>query len=237
MRHISAVSMGLFFASIVCVTFAEPREHFTVTASPPQATLPRKVLLLPLDLAVYSVGAGGVTERAEDLTKDERTETENMIREEIAKDKHLELVSLPQLDKTAQAQLDEHIALYVQVAGTALLHSGRQDPWPQKVTHFDYTLGNGLRFLKDRTGANAALIVFGEGGVPTLSSYVAGLLPLFVGVAYVPQARATAVVGIVDLETGNLLWLDQAALPGGIMNSVSRVLSGYPDAPGGTAQK
>jgi hypothetical protein len=194
-------------------------------------------LLLPLDVTVYRVGAGGVTERAEDLTEVEQTETEKMIREEIAKAKHLDLVSLPPLDKATQAQLDEHIALYHQVARAALLHSGRIDPWPQKVAHFDYTLGDGLRFLKQRADADAALIVLGEAGIPTTSSYLAGLIPLLAGVVIVPQARASAVVGFVDLETGNLLWLNQAVMTGGVASAVSQALDEYPDPTAVAAQK
>lgn len=231
MRHVFVVSIGFIVALAVPAAFADPLQYFTLTSNPPRATLPHKVLLLPLDVTVYRIGAGGVTERAEDLTKDERTETEKTLHEDIAKDKHLELVELPQLDNATQAKLDEYIALYDQVAGAALLHAGRFGAWPQKVSHFDYTIGDGLRFLKQRTGADAALIVLGQGGVPTTSSFIAGLIPIVVGVVAVPQARAQAVVGIVDLETGNLLWLDRAMLAGGVSTAVSQALRDYPDAP------
>lgn len=230
MHRFITASIGIVAVCATAIAFADPREHFTVTSTSPRTMLPHKVLLLPLDISVYRVGAGGVTERAEDLTKDERTETETMLRDEIAKDKHLEFVAFPTLDSGTQALLDEYIELYDQVAGAALLHTSRLGAWPQKVNHFDYTLGDGLRFLRQRSGADAALIIHGEGGVPTTSSFVAGLIPIIVGVVAVPQARAQAVVGIVDLQTGNLLWLNHAMLPGGVGNAVSRALGEYPDA-------
>jgi hypothetical protein len=237
MRRAIATAIGFAAAFAAYAAFAGPREYFTLTEKSSKATLPHKVLLLPLDVTVYRVGAGGVTERAEDLTKDERTETEALLRGDIAKDKHLDLVPLPALDSVSQAQLDEHIALYEQVASAALMHTGSIGAWSQKLSHFDYTLGSGLRFLKERTGADAALIIVGQGGVPTMSSYVAGILPILVGVVAVPQSRAQAVVGVIDLETGNVLWLDQSAGPGSISTAVSKVLDGYPDAAAPTGAK
>jgi hypothetical protein len=229
MRKVIAVSVGIVAVFAACVTLAGPREYFTITSSPPRAALPHRVLLLPLDVTVYRVGAGGVTERAEDLTEEERTETEALLKDDIARDKHLEFVKLPPLDSASQALLDEHIALYEQVAGAALMHTGSFGAWPRKVSHFDYTLGDGLSFLKQRTGADAALFILGQGGVPTASSYVAGLLPLLVGVVSVPQANAQAVVSVVDLETGNLLWLEQGMARGSVPTAVSTVLREYPD--------
>lgn len=236
-RNLTAVWVGLIAAGIAGAAAAEPLTHYTVNDDKSGVVLPRKVLLLPLDITVYRVGAGGVTERAEDLTTSEIKDTEQALQGDIAGSKQLELVPIPKLDGAAQATLDEHIALYEQVANAALRHGRGYGGWSHKASHFDYTVGNGLRFLKQRTGADAALIVLGQGGVPTASSYIAGLLPLLAGVVVVPQARGIAIVGVVDLSTGNILWLDQVLLPGSVTNAVGRVLSAYPDPTGPKVSK
>jgi len=208
-----------------------PCTHFSVSANPPSVAIPRKILLLPLDVSVNRVGAGGVAERAEDLAKIVRVEIEEELRGATSTEKRIEFVALPALDAEAQARLDEHIALFEQVAGAALRHSQGSAAWPQKVARFDYGVGDGLRFLKQATGADAALFVEGRSNAPTTSSYVMGALTIFAGVVMVPQAHATAVVGVVELDTGNVVWLNQSSGNSGLANATRLALKAYPDAP------
>ncbi len=208
-----------------------PCTHFGVSANPPSVAIPRKILLLPLDVSVYRVGVGGVAERAEDLAKTVRGEIEEELRGATSTEKKIEFVALPALDAEAQARLDEHVALFDQVAGAALRHSQGAAAWPQKVARFDYGVGDGLRFLKQATGADAALFVGGRSNVPTTSSYVAGALMIVTGFVMVPQARSTAVAGVIDLDTGNVVWLNQSTGSAGLANAVRLALKAYPDAP------
>jgi hypothetical protein len=208
-----------------------PCAHFGVSANPPTVAIPRKVLLLPLDVSVYRVGVGGVTERAEDLANAVRAEIEEELRGATSTEKNIELVALPALDAESQARLDDHVALFEQVASAALRHSQGSAAWPQKVARFDYGVGDGLRFLKQATGADAALFVGGRSYAPTTSSYIAGALTIFAGVIMVPRSRATAVVGVVDLGTGNVIWLNQSTGIDGLTNAFRLALKAYPDAP------
>ena len=55
--------------------------------------------------------------------------------------------------------------------------------WKHKVDHFDYTLGSGLAFLKERTNADAGLLVIGRHQIATGGRVAASVLAaLFVGV-------------------------------------------------------
>jgi hypothetical protein len=209
-----------------------PCTHFGVSANPPSFAIPRKILLFPLDVSVYRVGAGGVTERAEDLAKEEAAAVEEELRGAIGTEKKFEFIALPPLGVEAQARLDEHVALFEQVASAALRHSQGSAAWPQKVARFDYGVGDGLRFLKQATGADAALFVGGRASIPTTSSYVLGALTIFAGVITVPNARATAVAGVIDLDTGNVVWLNQSSgRDSSLPNAVRLALKAYPDVP------
>jgi hypothetical protein len=205
--------------------------HFSVAANSAGVALPRKILLLPLDVAVYRVAGGGMRERAEDLTQVETGIVDTELREAIAKEKRIEFVALPSLDAVAQMKLDEHMALLEEVAGAALRHAQGSGAWPQKVSRFDYSLGQGLQFLKQTTGADAILFVIGRGYVPTSSSFALGAVALLAGVAAIPQSRAAAVAGVVEIDTGNVLWLNQSSGTTGLVNAVRTALKPYPNSP------
>jgi len=193
--EISLLPLGVLGASAVSAQQC-PCTHFGVSANPPTVAIPRKIMLLPLDVSVYRVGIGGVAERAEDLEKTARAQIEEELRGATSTEKKIEFVALPALDAEAQARLDEHVALFEQVASAALRHSQGSAAWPQKVARFDYGVGDGLRFLKQATGADAALLVGGRSNAPTTSSYIAGALTIFAGVVMVPQSLSTAVVAL-----------------------------------------
>lgn len=227
-RLVLAAGTGLLAILNTAMAVADPLQHFSLTANLPTARLPLKVVLLPPDITVYSVAAGGVTERSEDRSTEAIKLTTQTVHDVLGNDKSVEIVALPAFDDASRGRLDEHIALYEQVVTAALSHATGPNAWPSKVERFDYTLGNGLRFLKERSGADAAVIVFSQSGVPTTSSYLANLPLLLVGVIALPQARAMAITGVIDLETGNMLWLNRAFAAGGPDNAVYAALQDYP---------
>jgi hypothetical protein len=232
-----AVSMAVLCLPAAAPALAQhcPCMHFSVNGGAPGgAAFPRKILLLPLDVSVYSVGAGGVTERAEELELSERTAIDADLHNDFAKAKKLQFVALPALDAENYARLDEHVALFEQVARAALRHAQGSAAWPQKVSHFDYAVGDGLRFLKQATGADAAMIIGGRADIPTASSHVLGALAILGGVVIIPRARAVAVAGVIDLDTGNVLWLNQSVENTGLASAARHALDGYPD-PGAPA--
>ena len=91
----------------------------------------------------------------------------------------IEIVGPPELSGEESASIDEHLALFSVVADAVA--GSRQGTPDFRLREFEYTVGPGLRGLRDRCGAEAALLVTGS----------------FVHLLF----------GIVDLETGDVLWL------------------------------
>ncbi len=131
----------------------------------------------------------------------------------IASDRQpFQIVESPALSAEEKAILDEHIALYDNVAGSAHLarHSVFQ-AWRDRSKNFDYTLGPGLAALAERTNIDAALIVSGSDYISSSgrkAAMVMGvLLGAVTGVVIIPGGGISFVsVGVVDLRTGNVLW-------------------------------
>jgi hypothetical protein len=181
-------------------------------ARSPEQPLPRKILLLPPEVRLHEVSAGGVVERVAGWTNAASTAAANTVRQWAAAKHAFEVVESPALSGEDKAALEQHIALYDLVAGSA--HVARNSviqAWRDRAKTFDYTLGPGLKPLAEHSGIDAALIVSGSDYISTAgrkAAMVMGtILGALAGVAVVPQGGISFIsVGIVDLRTGDLLW-------------------------------
>jgi hypothetical protein len=168
---------------------------------------PKKVVLLPPQVFVYELSAGGVPTRMADW---ETTARNNLVTAatRLSHESGLfELVPAPVLDPQLADQLEAHIGLYERVAQSVFVYGrGDMDAWAHKKNEFDYTVGPGLAFLREQTGADAALIVLGSDFISSggrRAAFVAGLL---LGVV-MPLGQSFITAGIVDLTTGDVLWM------------------------------
>jgi len=176
-----------------------------LTQSP--AARPKKVVLLPPQVFVYELSAGGVPTRMADW---EATARDNLSAAAIRLSREtglFELAPAPALDPLLADKLEAHIGLYERVAQSVFVYGrGDQDAWAHKKNEFDYTVGPGLAFLREQTGADAALIVLGSDYISSggrRAAFVAGLL---LGVV-MPLGQSFITAGIVDLSTGDVLWM------------------------------
>jgi hypothetical protein len=192
-------------ALAACAVPVKPSLHAAL-AETGKSALPQKVLLLPPDIRVNEVSAGGVVEKVDAWSEQAQ---DNLVR---ALDAYLKAnplfdpVPAPALQEPAKSTVEQHTALYDLVAGSALRYGRSTDPaWVHKSKEFDYTLGPGLKFLAEETGAHAALFVIGQDYVATEGRKVARVVGALFGVALAPSPTFVS-AGVVDLETGNLLW-------------------------------
>lgn len=194
------------------------------------AQRPKKVVLLPPQVFVYELSAGGVPTRMADWESSARSNLASAA-SSLARDEHLfELVPAPPLDPLLANQLEAHIGLYDRVAQSVFVYGrGDQSAWAHKKNEFDYTIGPGLAFLRDQTGADAALIVLGSDYISSSGRRAAFIAGLVLGIG-IPLGQSFITAGIVDLNTGDVQWMsfDSSATldtrdPGDV-NSLMRAL-------------
>lgn len=95
------------------------------------------------------------------------------------------------------------------------------DPWntfPEKVSHFDYTLGREARTLIGDTPADAFLLIIATDHVPTRERstlVAAGLLAGALTASYAGPGATPAklTLALVEVQTGDLLWFNTLSLP------------------------
>jgi hypothetical protein len=167
---------------------------------------PKKVVLLPPQVFVYELSAGGVPTRMADW---EATARGNLAAAatRLSREAGFELLPAPALDPLLADQLEAHIGLYERVAQSVFVYGrGDMDAWAHKKNEFDYTVGPGLAFLREQTGADAALIVLGSDYISSGGRRAAFIAGLMLGVV-MPLGQSFITAGIVDLTTGDVLWM------------------------------
>jgi hypothetical protein len=168
---------------------------------------PKKVLLLPPQMLVAEMSAGGVIQKQDDWTKQASdnllTAAENHAREK----NWFETLRMPALSPEEAETVESHIGLYDRVASAIHAYGqGRDTGWEQKKKEWDYTLGEGLSFLREKTGADSALIFVGADIISTGGRKAAFTVGLLIGIA-IPLGQSFITVGLADLRTGEISWL------------------------------
>lgn len=168
---------------------------------------PKKIVLLPPQVFVYELSAGGVPTRMADWETTARDNVSAATTRLARESKLFELVAAPALAGEPREQLEAHIGLYERVA-LSVFNFGRggQEAWAHKQHEFDYTVGPGLAFLRDETGADAALIVLGADFISSAGRKAAFIAGLALGVV-MPLGQAFMTAGVVDLTTGDVQWM------------------------------
>jgi hypothetical protein len=170
-----------------------------------QWTSPNKrVLLVPPDVELSELNAGGILEPRADWTDAAKGHIDKNIKAHFAKS-GADVVSAD-LSSPREIQLAK---LYDAVAGAILTHLYDEPlKLPNKGDALDWTLGPGTVEMRDRYGADYALFVivrdsYSSGGRQALQ--VLGALTL----AVVPGGVQIGVASLVDLRTGNIVWFNR----------------------------
>jgi hypothetical protein len=227
---------GALCATILSACLVVPAVSAAKEKAPPvPAGPPLKVLVLPVDFDMLEFSAAGMIEPVPAETTQAEEQLLTSVHKVLRITKKFQIVDMPALSDAERELLKEHVALYKLSAFNAgqMLRMGGP-AWKAKRTNFDYSIGDGLKFLIERSGADAAVVV---GGFKVSSSggrVAMALLLAAAGIA-IPLGGAQTTAGVVDLNTGNIRWLDERLGTkgdvkdrGGADQTVNAVLGQYP---------
>jgi hypothetical protein len=182
--------------------------HYRLLQNNPN--LPKKVVVLPVNVEVLEVTAGGVKEEVPEWSAEASRSVVQAISNHIKTSKNLQQVPAPDLSSQQGGNVDEHLALYKLVVNTS---TSLDFGWKHKIRRFDYGIGPGLDSLRQKTGADAAIMVYGRDYVSTAgrkARAVAGNIPIVSAFTGPPPELGHSFIhlGLVDLKTGDLLWMN-----------------------------
>lgn len=209
-----------------------------------------KIIMFRPEVQVGTLQAGGMDEANADWTALARGNMQTAF-ENAAEAREAKITFLGDPEGDNAKQLNDFRGLFQVVSTEAMNHGLFFDrlatkkippaqPGGKTKLRFDWTLGSDARKLKDITGADYAMFVYthdayGSAGRKVAQLMMAGLF----GVAIVPGVHL-GYAGMVDLNTGELVWLNADIQMGGDLREkdgaekrVKELLRGFPkrDAP------
>jgi hypothetical protein len=191
-----------------------------------------QVLVLPVDVELFSLSAGGVPEPKADWTAAAKQHMKAAV---SARKKALGLTSIEAGEALADDNA-EQVALHAAVAQSIALHHSVGGAWglPTKAEQLSWTFGDAMRGLADKTGARYGLFMWVRDSYASAERKAMMVLMAFAGVGITGGAQI-GYASLVDLQTGQVVWFNRLARGSGDLReadpakeSIEALLAGFP---------
>ena len=211
---------GLIAGALALASAAPANAQFggaEATAVKPGFVLPAgeaRILVFRPDIAVGAQTAGGMNEPSADWTRAARTNLLAALARAPAMQGN-RMVIAPELFDESGAVLNDYTALFKTVAQAAFSHKmfpGNR--LPTKKSDFDWTLGEGAAALRPM-GGDYGLFFFTYDSFGSTGRKVAQILGAVMGLGLMSSGVHVGYAGLVDLSTGDLVWLNADTSMGG----------------------
>ena len=201
------------------------------TARAPGSTL----VVVPPDLELYSISAGGVTEPRADWTE----AAQRHFRAALATRR--EAFGPPPRELSARDldELDDLNALHGAVAESIFMHHVVGGNWrlPTKRESLDWSLGDAVEPLRRKSGADYALFLWIRDSYASSERKAAMVAMALFGVGLAGGAQV-GYASLVDLRDGRVVWFNDLRRPrgdlreaGAAAETLEALLMGFPSAP------
>jgi hypothetical protein len=196
------------------------------TAVPAQS----KVVLMPVDVELFSMSAGGVLEPKADWTAN----AQKHMKSALQKRKSKVGLTMTELTELEADEFDDVSSLHAAVARSIAFHHFGPIKLPTKEGKLDWSLGDGVKPLYEKTKADFGLFVWVRDSYATAErkAMMVGLAILGVGINLGSQVGYAS---LVDLKTGKVVWFNRLARVSGDLRepepaaqSMDDLLTGFP---------
>lgn len=194
-------------------------------------TADSRLLLLPADMELYSMSAGGVVEPRADWTESAQKHFATALKAQRQ-------TLGPRVTELPAAQADEFhdiVTLHRAVADAITMHHGRSlMGLATKADRLDWSLGEAVRPLRERTGADYALFTWIRDSYAS-SERKAAMVALALLGAISVGGEQVGYASLVDLRTGRVVWFNRLDRMSGdlreaepAVETVQALLKGFP---------
>lgn len=192
-----------------------------------------RLVILPVDMELFSLSAGGVTEPKADWTE---LAQKNFKLGLGARKQHLgAVVDLKEAEYDEMAELS---ALHGALAHSIFLH--HMQPMlgvlPTKDGKLDWSMGDAVQDLKQKSGADYALFTWVRDSYASAERKATMVVMAMLGVGIVGGTQV-GYASLVDLNTGRVVWFNALARVTGDLReaasaqeTVDELLKGFPKA-------
>jgi hypothetical protein len=230
-ERISRIAARIALAIVLAAGAAQAAETPSRELAPGFTSRPAgaRILVMPPDLELFSISAGGITEPRADWTD--------------AAGKHFAAAIAGRKDigdnrlAITEAQLDDHaemVALHRAVAEAIWVHHIHSPKLPTKSGHLDWTMGSVVKPLREKTGADYALFFWVRDTYASNERKLAILALALMG-SFALGGEQNAYASLVDLATGRVVWFNDVRRMSGDLRepqsaaeTVDALLQGFP---------
>jgi len=199
MKGLSRALCGFAISlALALPAFAQGSRAEGFTRLPPGA----KVALMPPDVELYAISAGGIPEPRADWTGAALQHVKELYRERKAKAK----VEVIELADDGDETLEELRRLHGAVTRAIALHHSGQFALPSKQGKLDWTLGAEAGTLRQKSGADYALFLHIRDSYATAERMLAVVVGALFRTIVMPGGAQEISASLVDLRTGQVLW-------------------------------
>ncbi len=213
------------------------------TATKANFTLPTggaKIVLFRPDVTVGAQSMGGLFEPNADWTDQARAAIEAALMD--AKTRlGGEIIVMGDVGSNEAKLVADYRSLFRAIAASALEYQmfvGNRLPTKKNSNDLTYTLGPGIAPLAASTGADYGLFLYTEDQYGSTGRKILQILALGVAGVAVQSGIHTGYAGLVDLRTGDLVWINADGAMGGDVRQtdgatkrVAQLIEGFPVAP------
>lgn len=239
LRHIfaSAVAGALLLAAPAQAQIGSHKDAakagFTFPASGPV-----KILVFRPDVSVGAQTTGGMNQPNADWTAEGRKQIDAALHRAQAARSN-EIVMMPELEGEQGALLADYRALFRAVTSAVVTHKlFKGNRLPTKKESFNWTLGPGAARLAEIGGGDYGLFIYTHDSFGSAGRHAAQIFGAMMGV-YVPVGVHTGYAGLVDLHSGELVWINADIHMGGDVRNaegadkrIGELLRGFPSRAG-----
>jgi hypothetical protein len=170
------------------------------------------VLLMPLDVQLFELTAGGLPEPRADWSETARTAILDGIRAEVEqRGRAIEMYRTIEGDRQRQHAQQQIIKLHDRMGGIILSHEYVPgQALPTKQGRFEWSLGPQAEVLRERGGPDCALFIVARRSYTSSGRVAVRIAGEIIYVA-VPGGVGFAVASLVDVRTGDILWFNRLA--------------------------
>jgi hypothetical protein len=212
MHRITAAALAL--TALVCAGQALAQSR---NLAPGFETLPKgaKVAIMPTDIELFVISAGGVLEPKADWTESASKHFRDAL---MRKQQGLGLSAVELAQKDAD-EADEINSLHGAIARSIALHHFGSLRLPTKDGKLDWSMGESVQPIKQATGADYALFSFVRDSYASAErkAMMVGLALLGIGIGLGMQ---TGYASLVDLNSGRVVWFNQLLRGSGDLRDV-----------------
>lgn len=192
-----------------------------------------KVVIMPTDIELFLVSAGGVLEPKADWTDAASRHFKAAV---LEKKKSLGASTIELSEKDAD-DLAEVNALHAAIARSISLHhfGERSLRLPTKDGKLDWSLGEPARVIKEKTGADYALFSWIRDSYASGERIAAAIVLALVGIGVAPGGTQIGYASLVDLNTGQVVWFNRLLRgygdlrePENAAETLNALLNGFP---------